>query len=114
MAAVHAQAFEAPWGAAAFAELMDSPGVFGMVAGEDQPAGVILCRVIADEMEVLTVGVARTARRQGLARALVSAALDAARAAGATAAFLEVAVDNDAAAALYASLGFRRAGVRHG
>jgi ribosomal-protein-alanine N-acetyltransferase len=114
MAAVHAQAFAAPWEAAAFAQLMAGPGVFGLIAGEEAPLGVILCRVVADEMEVLTVGVASGARRRGVARALVVAALGAARQAGAEAAFLEVAVDNDAATALYAALGFRRAGLRRG
>ena len=44
----------------------------------------------------------------------MAAALGAARQAGACAAFLEVAVDNEGAAALYAGLGFRRAGVRRG
>jgi ribosomal-protein-alanine N-acetyltransferase len=114
MAAVHAQAFAAPWDAAAFAELMDGAGVFGLLAGEAAPLGVILCRVVAGEMEVLTVGVASAARRRGIARTLVVAALSAARQAGAEAAFLEVAVDNDAATALYAELGFRRAGLRRG
>jgi ribosomal-protein-alanine N-acetyltransferase len=42
----------------------------------------------------------------------MEAALGAARQAGARSCFLEVAVDNDPAAALYAGLGFRRAGVR--
>lgn len=114
MATVHAQAFEAPWDAAAFAELMDGVGVFGLLAGGDPALGVILCRVAAGEMEVLTVGVAPAARRRGVGKALVVAAVGAARQAGAETAFLEVAVDNAAAAALYAGLGFRRAGVRRG
>jgi ribosomal-protein-alanine N-acetyltransferase len=114
MAAVHAQAFEAPWDAAAFAELMDGPGVFGLLAGEDPALGIILCRVVAGEMEVLTVGVAPAARRRGVAKALMAAAVGAARQSGAEAAFLEVAVDNAAAAALYAGMGFRRAGLRRG
>jgi ribosomal-protein-alanine N-acetyltransferase len=63
-------------------------------------------------MEVLTVGVDPAARRCGLGKALVTAALGAAREAGTEACFLEVAADNDAAAALYAGLGFRRAGLR--
>lgn len=114
MAAVHAEAFPAPWDAAAFVELMDGAGVFGLLAGEDPVLGVILCRVAAGEMEVLTVGVAPAARRRGVGKALVVAAVGAARQAGADTAFLEVAVDNAAAAALYAGLGFRRAGVRRG
>lgn len=112
MAAAHAHAFADPWSAEAFAELMEGPGVFGLLAGEAPPLGVILCRVAAGEMEVLTVGVAPASRRRGVARALMAAALDAARAAGAEAAFLEVAADNAPAASLYAGLGFRRAGLR--
>lgn len=114
MAAVHAEAFPDPWDAQAFVELMDGPGVFGLVAGEDKPLGVILCRVVAGEMEVLTVGVAPAARRRGVGKALVAGALGAGRQAGAETVFLEVADDNGAAAALYAGLGFRRAGLRRG
>jgi ribosomal-protein-alanine N-acetyltransferase len=115
MAAVHAQAFAppiaAPWGASAFDELLAQPGVFGALAG-DPPQGLVLCRLAAGEMEVLTLGVAGAARRCGLAQALMTAALGAARAAGAEACFLEVAVDNIAAVGLYERLGFVRAGIR--
>jgi ribosomal-protein-alanine N-acetyltransferase len=114
MAAVHAEAFDHPWDAAAFAELMGGPGVFGLLAGETAPLGLILCRIAADEMEVLTIGVARAARRRGVARLLMTGALEAARETGAASAFLEVADDNVSAVALYAGLGFRRAGVRRG
>jgi ribosomal-protein-alanine N-acetyltransferase len=112
MAAVHAQSFAQPWDAAAFAELVNGPGVFGFLAGDAAELGVIHCRVVAGEMEVLTIGVPPAARRRGVAKALMASALGAARQAGAEAAFLEVAVDNAEAAALYAGLGFRRAGLR--
>jgi ribosomal-protein-alanine N-acetyltransferase len=115
MAAAHAGAFDAPWREDEFEDLLEGQGIFGFLATDGEPAqplGVILCRVAADEMEVLTVGVPTAARRRGVARALMVAALGAARQAGATAAFLEVAVDNEVAAALYEGLGFRRAGLR--
>jgi ribosomal-protein-alanine N-acetyltransferase len=114
MAQAHAGAFEAPWREEDFEDLLDGEGVFGFLADDPAggPTGVILCRVAVDEVEVLTLGVARPVRRKGVARALMEAALGAARQAGARACFLEVAVDNDAAAALYAGLGFRRSGVR--
>lgn len=114
MAAAHAAAFDSPWGATDFQDLLEGAGVFGFVTLGDAetPLGVILCRVVADEVEVLTIGVARAARRAGLAKAMMAAALGAAHQAGARACFLEVAEDNAAAAALYAGLGFRRAGVR--
>jgi ribosomal-protein-alanine N-acetyltransferase len=113
MARAHAGAFDAPWREEDFEDLLDGEGVFGFVAHDaEAPVGVILCRVAADEMEVLTIGVASAARRKGVAKALMEAALGAAGQAGARACHLEVAVDNDAAAALYAGLGFRRAGLR--
>ena len=112
MAQAHAGAFTPSWRDDEFEDLLDGEGVFGFVARDETPLGVILCRIAAEEMEVLTVGVTRAARRRGVAKALMEMALAAAREAGAKACFLEVAVDNDAAAALYAGLGFRRAGLR--
>jgi ribosomal-protein-alanine N-acetyltransferase len=112
MAAVHAAAFDKPWEPDDFVDLMAGSGVYGLLAGSDPALGVVLCRVVAGEMEVLTVGVTPAGRRQGVAKALMAAAVGAAREAGAASVFLEVAVDNAAAAALYAGLGFRRAGLR--
>ena len=114
MAAVHAQAFPDSWREDEFEDLLDGEGIYGFLAATDQaaPLGVILCRVAAGEMEVLTLGVDPGARRRGVARALLAAALPAARDLGAAEVFLEVAVDNDAAIALYETLGFGRAGLR--
>jgi ribosomal-protein-alanine N-acetyltransferase len=112
MAAAHAGAFEASWREDEFEDLLDGEGIFGFLAADDDPLGVILCRVAAGEMEVLTLGVTPQARRRGVGKALLVAGLAAARQAGAEACFLEVAVDNDAAAALYAGMGFHRAGLR--
>lgn len=114
MAQAHALAFTPGWTAAEFEDLLDGAGVFGFLVrdGKARPVGVILCRVVMDETEVLTVGVAPGVRRQGVAKALMDAALGAAGQMGARSCFLEVAVDNDAAASLYAGLGFRRAGLR--
>jgi ribosomal-protein-alanine N-acetyltransferase len=112
MAEAHAGAFPEPWRAEDFEDLLEGEGVFGFLAAEAAPQGVILCRIAAGEMEVLTLGVTPPARRTGVAKALLAAALGAARQAGVEACFLEVAVDNAAAAALYDGLGFRRAGLR--
>ena len=114
LAAAHAQAFENPWDAQAFTDLLAGPGVYGALASDEAPLGLILCRVVAGEMEVLTVGVTPQARRRGVGNALMATALAAARQAGATEAFLEVAADNPAAIGLYAGLGFCQAGVRRG
>ena len=114
MAEAHAGAFEPGWTEQDFDDLLDGDGVFGFLARDatERPVGVILCRVAAEEMEVLTVGVRAQARRSGVAKALMAAALSAAHEAGARSCFLEVAADNEGAAALYEGLGFRRAGLR--
>ncbi|WP_372781417.1 GNAT family N-acetyltransferase [Phenylobacterium sp.] len=113
MAAAHAQAFAAGWREDEFEDLLEGEGIYGFLAADETgPLGVILCRVAAGEMEVLTLGVAPAARRRGVARALIAVALPAARDLAAEAAFLEVAIDNEPAIALYAALGFRKAGLR--
>jgi ribosomal-protein-alanine N-acetyltransferase len=112
MAAAHALAFEGSWREDEFEDLLEGEGIYGFLAEDDEPLGVILCRIAADEVEVLTVGVAPAARRRGVAQALLAAALGVARQRQVAEAFLEVAVDNDDAIALYEGLGFRRAGKR--
>jgi ribosomal-protein-alanine N-acetyltransferase len=113
MAFAHAMAFdEKSWREDEFEDLLDGEGIYGFLALDDLPLGVILCRIAAGEMEVLTVGVTPQIRRRGVALALMIAALDVAREAGAVEAFLEVAVDNEGAIALYEMLGFRSTGLR--
>lgn len=110
LAALHAEAFAAPWSARAFADLLGQAGVFALAEAD----GFILIRVVADEAEILTLAVRPAARRQGVgARLLGRAAVEAARR-GAVQLFLEVAEDNVAARALYAAAGFGEVGRRRG
>jgi ribosomal-protein-alanine N-acetyltransferase len=114
LAEAHAGGFEDSWKEEDFEDLLEGDGVFGYLAVDDdeRPAGMILCRTAAGEMEVLTIAVPAAARRRGVAKALLAAAFGVARQAGVKEAFLEVAVDNAPAASLYAGLGFRRSGLR--
>ena len=114
MAAAHAHCFDAPWREDEFEDLLEGEGIFGFLADDGAPLGVIVCRIAADEMEVLTLGVPPGARRRGIGLALMTAALQQARARRASAAFLEVDVANAAAVALYERLGFQVAGLRRG
>lgn len=114
-AAIHARAADASWSAETFGGLLRQPGVFGLLAltGE-APQGFILCRIVTDEAEVLTLAVLPEARRRGIARALMSAAMAQAKAGGAARLLLEVSVRNNAALALYRSVGFGEVGRRKG
>jgi [ribosomal protein S18]-alanine N-acetyltransferase len=82
---------------------------FGLVYSR---AGMILGRVAADEAEILTLAVDPGQRRRGIGAALLGAAMARAGGLGATSMFLEVAVTNRAARALYAAYGFSEAGLR--
>jgi [ribosomal protein S18]-alanine N-acetyltransferase len=118
-AALHHEAFvpfgERGWTRQDMAELLASPGVAGLLLQIDgADAGMAICRVAADESELITIAVRPTCRRQGVGRALLAAVLDHVRARGARTLFLEVAADNPAARTLYESAGFRAAGKRPG
>jgi ribosomal-protein-alanine N-acetyltransferase len=111
LAALHAECFPPAeaWSAEAIAGLMAMPGVAALhCPGE----GFLLFRVAAEEAEILTLAVRPEARRRGVGRALLSAAMAAASGAGARRMLLEVAATNRAARALYEGAGFVTAGVR--
>lgn len=110
LARLHAACFAVPWDGAALAALLAAPGHFAFHHAD----GFVLARAAGGEAEILTLAVRPLARRRGLGRALVAAALAQARDAGAAALFLEVGVENPAALALYAGLGFVQVGRRKG
>jgi ribosomal-protein-alanine N-acetyltransferase len=112
LAALHAEAFDRPWGAAALQALMAAEG--GLALLDETRLGFILIRAVADEAEVLTLAVSPKARRRGLGRTLVEAGARAAASRGARTLFLEVAADNVAALALYRACGFVETGRRRG
>ena len=111
LAEIHGAAFPPGerWGADAMALQLALPGVIALI---DPRGAMVMARIAADEAEILTLAVHPHARRQGLARALLHEAATMLDAQGATALFLEVALRNTAARALYAAAGFAEVGRR--
>jgi len=70
--------------------------------------------IVRDELHVLSLATAPEHRRRGHGEALLTAALEHARAKGARRASLEVRSDNDAACDLYRKLGFEPVGELRG
>jgi len=114
LAQLHAACFpEDPWDAPALERILSLAGCFGLVAWDDEnPVGFVLARDLAGEIEVLSLGVSPECRRSGLGRWLIEATFAEAVRCGGGSVVLEVAVDNDAARALYAQAGFVAVGRR--
>jgi ribosomal-protein-alanine N-acetyltransferase len=111
LAAIHAVCFPRAeqWGADAMALQLGLPGAFGFM---HLGGGMVLARAVADEAEILTIAVTPDRRRSGLGTALMGVAMAGARERGAVSMFLEVAVTNVAARALYGRHGFVEVGHR--
>ncbi len=110
LAVLHAACFSDAWDARAIGKLLAAAGAFGFASA----SGFILVRAATDEAEILTLAVTPTARRNGLGIALVTGAANHAQLLGAAALFLEAAITNAAALALYKRLGFTEVGRRKG
>jgi ribosomal-protein-alanine N-acetyltransferase len=115
IAALHAKLFDPSWSSTSVADLLDHPASTSLVvlAGEPREvAGFVIAHLVADEAEILSLGVAPERQRRGLGRQLVEALVRAVRRSDVRRVFLEVAADNAAAAALYRRLGFAETGRR--
>jgi ribosomal-protein-alanine acetyltransferase len=107
----------ASWGASQWSvEQLIHLAKFGTRIWVAEEAGEVVgasaTRTVADELEVLTLGVAPSWRRRGVGRSLMVTAMTEAGQAGATQVFLEVRESNRGARAFYAALGFVESGRR--
>lgn len=114
LAALHRLCFDdEPWDAEVFAYFLALPSSLALTERrEGELAGFVLCRLAADESEVLTCAVHPDYRRQGIAGRLLARMFEAIRQRGGRCVFLEVAQDAPAARALYEQCGFQAVGRR--
>jgi ribosomal-protein-alanine N-acetyltransferase len=102
----------AQWSRADYARIAEE-GVRGWVVQQGPSVlGFLVARAAADELEILNLGVIPQARRQGMGRLLLDAALRWGHASGAARAFLEVRESNEPARLFYEAKGFIVAGRR--
>lgn len=96
-----------PWTATDFADLKKSG--CDIIASQN---GFIVYRHTLDEAEIITIGVAPSARRGGIAAAMLAIVENDLRKLGVKKIFLEVAENNAPARKLYESNGYVQIGVR--
>lgn len=115
IATLHGASFRQGWSEDEVERLLTDRGVYAHRAmlGR-QLVGFILSRVAANEAEILSVAIAATHKRRGLAGRLLRQNLNRLNNAGASAVFLEVDENNAPARRLYDRAGFHEVGRRQG
>ena len=113
LVALEQACFSEPWTAAGFEEELDNPLAVFLVAEQDGEAvGYMGCHDVLGEGFVTNVAVSPACRRQGIAAALLEAALAECAARGVERLCLEVRESNAPAIALYTRFGFTLDGRR--
>lgn len=96
-----------PWSASDFADLKKSG--CDIIASQN---GFIVWRVVADEAEIITIGVRPDARKSGIASAMLTIIENDTKKRGGKKIFLEVAENNIPARKLYEVNGYKQVGIR--
>jgi [ribosomal protein S18]-alanine N-acetyltransferase len=112
-AALHkAAGFHETWTVNEFIGLLATGADGRLTTLDGVPVGLIMWRVAADEAEILTICTVPGQRRLGVGTHLLDAAIGALESLAIKRLFLEVAIDNAPAIALYRAFGFADAGLR--
>ncbi|MCH5281978.1 MAG: ribosomal protein S18-alanine N-acetyltransferase [Lachnospiraceae bacterium] len=105
--------FTLPWSAKSFEEVIGKPDALYLTALEGREVlGYCGAYVVLDEADINQVAVKESSRRQGIGKKLLEELLSRLKEQGITSVTLEVRKSNQAAIALYESLGFVLEGQR--
>ena len=96
-----------PWSASDFADLKKSG--CDIITSQN---GFVVWRVVADEAEIITIGVHPNARKSGIASAMLAIIENDIKKRGGKKIFLEVAENNEPARKLYEANGYKQIGIR--
>lgn len=113
---IHERAFSHVWDTATFSSFLSDPQVFGfMVRLIGQPKrilGFVLCRLVLDEAEIITIAVHPNFRNRGIGHILMDATFRHLHHERTKELFLEVDEKNEAALTLYRQFDFKEVGRR--
>lgn len=112
-AKIHAACFAKGWNESTMRQMLLMPGAMGLIAyRDDRPAGIAVFAYSVDQADIVTFGVLPDFRGKRVSDELMDAGFGALARRGISELFLEVAVDNPHAIALYERHGFERVGKR--
>ncbi len=115
LAQLHAHCFPRGWSESEFNSFFEQNNIIALIMYDgEKPVAFSFSWVVADQCELLAIGVLDAWRKQGLAGQMVAQTLRSAADKGAVQAFLEVGTNNVGALALYEAAGFERFGMRKG
>ena len=116
LADIHKGCFAKGWSHLEFESFFERAGVFAAIAyNKKQVAvGFVLCWLIEDQCDLLSMGVLEDYRRDGVGQMLLDFAMDNAKSLGAAFMMLEVNINNTAAHTLYEAQGFEKFSIRKG
>lgn len=116
LAEIHKGCFPKGWSHLEFESFFERAGVFAAIAYSKKqlPVGFVLCWLIEDQCDLLSMGVLPDNRRDGVGQMLLDFAMDNAKSLAAKFMVLEVNINNTAAQTLYESQGFEKFSTRKG
>ncbi|MGI9352824.1 MAG: ribosomal protein S18-alanine N-acetyltransferase [Rhizobiaceae bacterium] len=114
---IHTACFSRGWSDGEFEALLAQGNYFCLVARKPgkvgkPPSAFVLAKTVLDEAEIISVAVKPSARRKGIARQLMDAAIRQLNSDRVKFLFLEVDMTNEVAIHLYRKMGFREIGNR--
>ena len=113
VAALEALCFSDPWSENSVASELNNPLSLWLIAVEDETVvGYVGSQTVMGETDMMNVAVHPNHRRQGVARSLIAALVQALKDLESHSLTLEVRASNEPAIALYTDLGFTEAGRR--
>jgi len=116
---IHAQSFSTPWGDGTLDAMLKSDHMHGIVAKSRKQSGAnlvgfLLYSIAGNEAEIITIATKKSARKSGIAKAMLEELIRLCLSDRLSEIFLEVDENNAAALGLYRKSGFKKVGERKG
>jgi ribosomal-protein-alanine N-acetyltransferase len=105
---IHKNCFDVGWSAKSFREMLSNDVFFGFAHKDKTMDGFILCKIVCNEVEIITFCVLQKFRNRGIGKALIDQISDYAERHFVSKIFLEVAEDNVVARKIYESRGYKK------